>query len=415
MVFEKLPTVFPKERYFFFGKFTIIINTPRRRTPVVPNFTVYLVGDSFAMATTTFVVRTLRRQQGGRPCNFCRFSSDTKSHPSKNGKLADKMMMAGDGPPPPGVVTMAAVPRKLRSYGKVLRVKGVIVDYGTMTRTLELAEAAAGTHHISGFDSRHERFKTYARNAAPVHGADKWLDSLSSTDVSNALIARGVEVPAASSFDLGEGEDLRRSALAAEVKRCNKQWVDDLLARETRLQLKEMGLEHTGKPWQVSARLEAALWSGDGRSPTFKLREDLETDVSSGGRGGGRSGRSFTAATDAAGDSAVEAAAQLAKTLNVDIKLQGATLGNGRVGFALEEGGGRGGSSAGGGSAVGEGDEALLRALGAQNNKQLREGATTGAGKQGSAVRSGGETSFVDSTPKGEIENRSMEWLTTTK
>jgi hypothetical protein len=93
--------------------------------------------------------------------------------PTKKKNLGDKIRMAGEGPPPPGIVTLAAVPRKLRQYGKVLKVRGVVFDYGVMTRTLEIEEAAAGTHRISGFDPRHERFQGYAADAAPVHGAGK--------------------------------------------------------------------------------------------------------------------------------------------------------------------------------------------------------------------------------------------------
>ena len=36
-----------------------------------------------------------------------------------------------------------------------------------------------------------------------------------------------------------------------------------------RLQLKHMGLQHHGKMWQLTSRLEEAIWAGEGGEPDF--------------------------------------------------------------------------------------------------------------------------------------------------
>ena len=187
------------------------------------------------------------------------------------------------------------------------------------------------------------------------------------------------------------GPDAARAALAGEVRACNKKWVDEKLAREARKQLKDMGLEHTGKPWQVSARLEQAMWDGDGKAPTFALRASSSSSssppVAPSSAGGGPAAPPSTAGAQ---DDPLETAAKLAKALNVDVKLESTSLADGRLGISL--GGGGGGPSAMGGDA--EDELAILRSL-SQEGSGRGKAAAQGAGGGASQRR------FVDSTPKG--------------
>jgi hypothetical protein len=176
---------------------------------------------------------------------------------SKPRKLKSKVGIAGEGPPPPGRVSLDSVPKSLRKYDKGLRVRTVFFDFSVMTRTLELAEVAEGTHLVSGFDPRHERHQGYAVDAGPRHGAKAWIGSLNPGDLAGALQAYGLSA------------DGSKETLQTEIQRLNKKWIDGLLAREMRQELEKMALESHGKAWHLTSRLESALWEGDGTSPDF--------------------------------------------------------------------------------------------------------------------------------------------------
>ena len=81
----------------------------------------------------------------------------TKAEATRS-QAAKGVGMAGEGPPPPGRVTLDSVPKSLRTYDKGLRVRAVYFDFGVMTRTIEMEEAAVGTHLVSGFDPVREEF-----------------------------------------------------------------------------------------------------------------------------------------------------------------------------------------------------------------------------------------------------------------
>jgi hypothetical protein len=53
------------------------------------------------------------------------------------------------------------------------------------------------------------------------------------------------------------------------VKAANVKWVGSLLVSEMRREMGMMGIEPHGKSWELSSRLQDALWDGQGRSPNF--------------------------------------------------------------------------------------------------------------------------------------------------
>jgi len=265
--------------------------------------------------------------------------------------------MAGEGPPPPGRVTLDSVPKSLRTYDKGLRVRAVYFDFGVMTRTIEMEEAAVGTHLVSGFDPRHERHRGYAQDSGPKHGARCWVDTLGKSDLQVSLQAYSLD------SDSGN-DDLRRDRLREEIRRMNKKWVDGLLAREMRKELGKMGLESSGKPWHLSDRLEDALFEGLGTAPDFGPWLAAKLPV----------------------ENAESTAAALVKGLKLDVKIEAVAGG----GFALRH------SRDGAGGVEDEG--ALSDTIGGHTQTK----AMSAAADLSDEKESGTSTpAFTDSTPKG--------------
>lgn len=273
--------------------------------------------------------------------------------PSKlPGRRASPVGISGEGPPPPGRVTLDAVPKHLRTFNKALKVRAVVFDFGVLTRALDRAMAEEG--FLSGFDPRHERFKGFAKGAGPVHGSAAWVQSLQADALQSAIEARGL--------DASGSEEERKTRLLDAVERANKSWVVGLLAREQRAELRDMGLDPHGKAWQLQARLEATLTTGEGTPPDFgKNRTSVETEP-------------------AVNSTAASTAAEVAKALNLEINVAPVS---GGAGFQIDSKNANGARTVERGN---EGEEALTNQL-------------LGASKTGG--NDPVKPAFEDSTPKG--------------
>ena len=286
-------------------------------------------------------------------CSWRAFSSIPSSKPP--GRRASPVGISGEGPPPPGRVTLDAVPKHLRTFNKALKVQAVVFDFGVMTRALDRAMAEEG--FLSGFDPRHERFKGFAKGTGPVHGSAAWVQDLQGDALQSAIEARGL--------DASGSEEERKARLVGEVERANKSWVVSLLAREQRAQLRDMGLDPHGKAWQLQARLEAALTKGEGKPPDFgKDRTTVELEP-------------------AVDSTAASTAAEVAKALDLGINVAPVS---GGAGFQIDS------LKANDAVAVERGDEGE-EAL----TSQLL--GVTAAAKAGSSKPV--KRAFEDSTPKG--------------
>ena len=275
----------------------------------------------------------------------------SRSLGSKPPGTTSQVGITGEGPPPPSRITLDAVPKRLRMFNKVLKVRAVCFDFGVLTRIIKQAELDG---LVSGWDPRHQRHQGYEKDAGPVHGAAAWLDGLTGTGLARANKMRGL---VAADDSVGDP----RKQLSEEVKRVNSKWVRTLLAREQRDILRGMGLNPHGKDRELARRLDEALWHGHGQAPSFQVAAPALHSSD---------------ATSAA--AAVEAAAILAKSLNLNVQAS-----NVDGGFRLESAKGPAGVA----QAPGEDEEGLHGRIG------------------GAAAQSKGGApaadAFLDGSPKG--------------